>query len=809
MAADNVKHRFIETNDTWGIGRGRMAEIEPSVLLPIRLFHMHHAQHHGQGAVMGKEQETEGAGPGRVLGVCLTTGIIGHAQEIERDGIATGRLADVEPVNVKPRAMWEAVRARRSEARRWVPTTNVTIEPYKPVGEHQKKVVRAYKNNAPLTVYTSQAIKEVGMVRAVNFWTMVYRDLDKIKCHHGLYGILHDNAIVSMGPLAGADMEPNLEGRRPHPGHRGFLDACFAPQSTASGSARLMVAGVTIRFPTDKLFENVRKIIDCFSLAPDDVHDGEKWTIKCMGVYMVAYKQEVMHALKMWSRMEGREMPTMHAFVKEKLLVISVAMGTLVRPLVVDPVAEDFVGKGPMIDTTIAHGHCDTLSMLRLRFPDISTDPDQFFSACVLTIPFYAWTTEPRLNLGLQMLRQALSRSPVQGDFTAIKPYAEPPCVTTPFGMRIISTVHNREDMSMPHIMAVAAFINVWENTEDACVVSTSFSNSPHMMWKAYVDYPLPSDEPMRNVIENITSRPYWKPDVEGECMRVFMTTDKQPFARTFVACDKLKRGDKLATQHGLKFTVGAIMDDEKMVLLMDTDTKEMFKADILLSTKNMARGMGGQLREMAAAMSVYPTVADFRNRPAQMRAEGKLSSTVTVEDRVAVMDPATTIGLKPIIRTAMILDPVTSEPITMKNAKGEIVNMRCSYGIVQIMRLKQVAAMKAHYPAEPIKSMMVPKGRYKSGTPRLGEGEILAMHMANLHNCISDALITADLVTTEICMDCRAMAIFCDCRMANSADRVVLVNMRRGLVMLNTFVTLSTCSGRTPHTLRFSTLSA
>jgi hypothetical protein len=51
---------------------------------------------------------------------------------------------------------------------------------------------------------------------------------------------------------------------------------------------------------------------------------------------------------------------------------------------------------------------------------DKSTEPEQFFNAGILTIVASAWTAEPRLNLGIQMLKQAMSTTPIRGNATIV-----------------------------------------------------------------------------------------------------------------------------------------------------------------------------------------------------------------------------------------------------------------------------------------------------------------------------------------------------------------------------------------------------
>jgi len=48
----------------------------------------------------------------------------------------------------------------------------------------------------------------------------------------------------------------------------------------------------------------------------------------------------------------------------------------------------------------------------------------------------------------------------------------------------------------------------------------------------------------------------------------------------------------------------------------------------------------------------------------------------------------------------------------------------------MRILRLRYVAALKHHYPSIDFFSNTVPRGRYKQGTPSLGEGELLSIMM-------------------------------------------------------------------------------
>ena len=78
----------------------------------------------------------------------------------------------------------------------------------------------------------------------------VYPILDDAECHYGLYSLIYDNTVMSLGEAAGSDIEPNIQEREPKKGHGEFLDVCFTPQSISSGKVRVLAMETSIRLVT-------------------------------------------------------------------------------------------------------------------------------------------------------------------------------------------------------------------------------------------------------------------------------------------------------------------------------------------------------------------------------------------------------------------------------------------------------------------------------------------------------------------------------------------------------------------------------
>jgi len=73
-----------------------------------------------------------------------------------------------------------------------------------------------YEKKSPLTAYNNYAVVEASKHSLNNsFWQNLYPALEEVKCYYGVYGLIHDNTVISIGSIAGTDAEPNLEDRMP------------------------------------------------------------------------------------------------------------------------------------------------------------------------------------------------------------------------------------------------------------------------------------------------------------------------------------------------------------------------------------------------------------------------------------------------------------------------------------------------------------------------------------------------------------------------------------------------------------------
>jgi hypothetical protein len=78
---------------------------------------------------------------------------------------------------------------------------------------------------------------------------------------------------------------------------------------------------------------------------------------------------------------------------KDNVVTILTATGTLIRPMRMSFVNDEFMFKGPYVHSAVDHDS-DILKMLRLNFPQKHAETEQYFNVAVLTIPFGEWTME-------------------------------------------------------------------------------------------------------------------------------------------------------------------------------------------------------------------------------------------------------------------------------------------------------------------------------------------------------------------------------------------------------------------------------
>jgi hypothetical protein len=106
----------------------------------------------------------------------------------------------------------------------------------------------------------------------------------------------------------------------------------------------------------------------------------------------------------------------------------------------------------------------------------------------------------------------------------------------------------------------------------------------------------------------------------------------------------------------------------------------------------------------------------------------------------------------------------VNGKDMTITEWDKSIRRIRVSYWIMHVLPIRHIAALKHRYPFTDLKTILIPKGKLRGRTPRLGEGGLMALMMQMMLSVARDAVVSSDMCVTTICSVCRRLMINCDC---------------------------------------------
>jgi hypothetical protein len=761
------------------------SEIE--FLLPLRQSFRDYKSSGGRVLVNDASPETSMDDDGGVsmCTMSLVIGIVGHGAVIN----GSMRVCESDYKDVAPSMMAPMVMTTQMDSLKWVigydPKGTVPVEPSSIL---LRRSSMCYSRRAPLNVYTNQAVLEAANHSSdSNFWRNLYKPMEAVDRHYTFDGLIMDNTVLSIGDMAGEDDRADVEQRKPSTETGGFMDVCYTPQSKASGRVRMLTSGVTIRIRTSRTYEMAYELLSTLTFSMG-IGFGD-WVVRCGGYCCMATFEEVKAIVSKWKDMCEPNMPTVHVFENMKVINISIASGVLIRPVRLTEDGNEFRFEGPYVDSMVVY-HSDTLRFANIGFPSRKYEPEQYAATMCRMIPFFQYTTEPRLDLAIQMRVQALCRRPVNGDATSVSMGEREPIIMTSFMSTIKNTTSDASMITFAGKYAVAAFINRTSNTEDAVSISKELADSGMFSWTGYINYPLPPDCGHIEPGMELMKQDWWKPAVPGTVVRVGMSKVGDPYAVTYVESKDLVVGDKLATSDGLKFTIGEKIPYKDMPTLVNTDTGESFKPNLLVNTKNVTRGLAALVRHMNACMSRYDSVTSFR-----LMQKPKNSGVLTLSDERKVGH---------VLPKAFVM--ANGKKITLKDTHNVERTIMCSYGIMEVLQLRHTPLLKQHYPSTITRSIKVPRGRYRRGTPRLGETELLSMMMQGLYSCPNEAVLSTDGCIMVKCSICEALPTYCACPLPKPPT--ISCQTRYSLAELNVFATTAMLNdpGRPVMTMRFKT---
>lgn len=105
---------------------------------------------------------------------------------------------------------------------------------------------------------------------------------------------------------------------------------------------------------------------------------------------------------------------------------------------------------------------------------------------------------------------------------------------------------------------------------------------------KGHINYPLPSGVRYVKPGTIVKEREWWKPAIGEAVVDTIMSRTGTHYIVVYIFSNSIEVGDKIATVHGLKFTLGEIVEDDDMPRILDRVTGKLFIPSVMLSTKNV-----------------------------------------------------------------------------------------------------------------------------------------------------------------------------------------------------------------------------
>jgi len=133
---------------------------------------------------------------------------------------------------------------------------------------------------------------------------------------------------------------------------------------------------------------------------------------------------------------------------------------------------------------------------------------------------------------------------------------------------------------------------------------------------------------------------------------------------------------------------------------------------------------------------------------------------------------------------------------LSIREEDGSQRVVRASHGIMHILFLRHVAALKYHYLFRAVRAITVTEGRMRGGMPRMGEGEPMAALMQGMPATVRDAVVSSDMVEADICSGCRRLVINCDCSHPKPSPTKIMA--KYPLIVLGIHMTVATLNSST-----------
>lgn len=431
------------------------------------------------------------------------------------------------------------------------------------------------------------------------------------------------------------------------------------------------------------------------------------------------------------------------------LIVMHISSGCIMKSVQVD-------GCNHWVDSLCYNNDRMLMQLTRATRPSRDLIQDNVKTTMHL-IPFFAFDEPPRPTLTSSMSHQAICRPRVGLTSTLASTTNFLPVVRTPMMQNLIDSMTDTRFISLPGVSLLVAFVNAKENYEDSLIASKSVNDMHLFKHVGIIHHPVKDGTDKMEPGYVIGEKDKWfRPHSKATVIREGVSSKMSRYVTASMEDNQVHEGNKFATWHGQKFTVGEIRDHNDMPTFICTRTGKPFIPHMIIASSSVHnRGTLGQIYEAWAGMKC---VDDLNYDPRHC-------------DKYVIKDPFIVSEIPKTEYTCFIQDGFNR----LCNDDGDPII--ADYGICHLWQLSHIARDKQHYMSDMPTGVGVKRGKLNRSGVRFGEAECMSGTSNALVNCISYLSDNGDLGIVKICSKCRRLVINCDCREWNPSTDVAVRN--------------------------------
>lgn len=629
--------------------------------------------------------------------------------------------------------------------------------------------------SVPLYIYEGSALYEQRFNDDVTkaIWSEVFTSCLTGVRRRNLLGTLADNTIVDMRPFERDDdysIAIDLSLRQYEREWRGFVDPAFTTANLEAGVLRALTSRVHIRVKTARTIRNVQGMLSAAeyvgcTFKEYRVHT-RVWMLHVAGAVAYISARSIPKLVQSWKADIHVDMPSLHVFKESRTISITCGNGCLMRQKNVTTMDFD-EGSSVWMDSLLFN------SEEMREFLDVDTEylsnPFEFLRFHASLIPYTLFDGLPRPTLGSFMGPQAIAlpKTVINSVNSPIEVLA--PLVETPAARELRRT--GGVMATNPGVNLIVLFANDRRCYEDSVVISQEVNNKEVAHFAGFIRHPVPDNEvPPRvgDVIEPETA--WYRIGSRGIVKEVEITADKGVVVTLDLGTEGLRVGDKLATHHGQKQTISAILPAEEMPLCKDIRSGKTFRPHLIMAAVSVHnRETIGQIYEARASLKAVDIEA--------------FDPSESYESYVTLPLGEDCQELTPTECSFSFERGYDSTLSTLK-PRGEVC--KADYGICRFWVLSHLSRDKQHYASSVPKGVQAPQGKLKGGSVRIGDLDLLTIGAKGLLHSAEELLNSSDACVVSVCQVCERLSLLCDCPEKPSEMKVRDVVTRLGLVKVD-----------------------